>query len=94
MKILKYFLKFIFIIFLFVLFKIAGLKKSSYIGGKLFELIGPIFRSKKIIYQNIKRVYPNIKTQELENLIKSMWNNYGRVFSEYMFIKDFRLGKI
>ena len=22
-----------------------------------------------------------------------MWNNYGRVFSEYMFIKDFRLGK-
>ena len=93
MKILKYFLQFIFIIFLFGLFKIAGLKKSSYIGGKLFELIGPIFRSKKIIYQNIKRVYPNIKTQELENLIKSMWNNYGRVFSEYMFIKDFRLGK-
>ena len=47
MKILKYFLQFIFIIFLFGLFKIAGLKKSSYIGGKLFELIGPIFRSKK-----------------------------------------------
>ena len=23
-----------------------------------------------------------------------MWNNYGRVFSEYMFIKDFRIGKL
>ena len=23
-----------------------------------------------------------------------MWNNYGRVFSEYMFIKDFRSGKL
>ena len=23
-----------------------------------------------------------------------MWNNYGRVFSEYMFIKEFRYGKL
>ena len=23
-----------------------------------------------------------------------MWNNYGRIFAEYMFIKDFRSGKI
>jgi KDO2-lipid IV(A) lauroyltransferase len=23
-----------------------------------------------------------------------MWNNYGRVFAEYMFIKDFRIGKL
>ena len=23
-----------------------------------------------------------------------MWNNYGRVFAEYMFIKDFRINKL
>ena len=23
-----------------------------------------------------------------------MWNNYGRIFAEYMFIKDFRNGKL
>ena len=23
-----------------------------------------------------------------------MWNNYGRLFAEYMFIKDFRYGKL
>ena len=23
-----------------------------------------------------------------------MWNNYGRVFAEYMFIRDFRSGKL
>ena len=23
-----------------------------------------------------------------------MWNNYGRVFAEYIFIKDFRNGKL
>ena len=29
----------------------------------------------------------------MEDLTSSMWNNYGRVFAEYMFIKDFRSGK-
>ena len=23
-----------------------------------------------------------------------MWNNYGRVFAEYVFIKDYRIGKL
>ena len=23
-----------------------------------------------------------------------MWNNYGRVFAEYMFIKNFRIGNL
>ena len=27
-------------------------------------------------------------------MTKLMWNNYGRVFAEYMFIKDFRTGKL
>ena len=93
MKLFKYFFQFIFVILLFGLFKIIGLKKSSFISGKLFELIGPYFRSKKIIFTNIKRAYPNIQKEEIENLTSSMWNNYGRVFAEYMFIKDFRSGK-
>ena len=93
MKLFKYFLQFIFVILLFGLFKIMGLKKSSFISGKLFELIGPYFRSKRIIFANIKKAYPNIQKEEMEDLTSSMWNNYGRVFAEYMFIKDFRSGK-
>ena len=27
-------------------------------------------------------------------MIKLMWNNYGRIFAEYIFIKDFRNGKL
>ena len=55
MKRLKYFLQFIFVIFLFGLFKIIGLKQSSFISGKLFEFVGPLFRSKKIIFDNIRK---------------------------------------
>jgi len=94
MKLIKYFFQFLFIIFFFSLFKIFGFKISSKIGGKLFEIIGPIFRSKKLIYTNIKKAFPKNNSVEIKKLTKLMWNNYGRVFAEYMFIKDFRFEKI
>ena len=87
---IKYFFQFLIIIILFSLFKILGIKISSYIGGKLFEFIGPFFRSKELIDKNIRRAFPNIDQDRLTSINSSMWNNYGRVFAEYMFIKDFR----
>ena len=93
MKIIKYFFQFIFIIIFFSLFKILGLKFSSALGGKMFEIIGPLFRSKKLIHSNIKKAFPDVDVKNLNQMTKLMWNNYGRVFAEYMFIKDFRLNK-
>ena len=90
MKIIKYFLQFLFIIILFSLFKILGLNISSALGGKLFEKIGPLFRSKKLIHSNLKKAFPDISLDHLNRITKMMWNNYGRVFAEYMFIKKFR----
>jgi len=94
MKQIKYFIQFIVIIFFFIIFKILGYKISSEIGGKLFEIVGPIFRSKKLIHSNIKKAIPHLNFKDIEIITKSMWNNYGRVFAEYMFIKDFRSGKL
>ena len=90
MKIIKYFLQFLFIIIFFFLFKILGLSISSALGGKLFEKIGPLFRSKKLIHSNLKKAFPDISLDNLNRITKMMWNNYGRVFAEYMFIKKFR----
>ena len=75
---------------MFFIFKILGVKISSFIGGKIFEFIGPFFRSKKIIHLNIKRVFPNLEQKEINKIASRMWNNYGRVFAEYIFIKKFR----
>ena len=94
MKYINYFIQFFLTIFSFLIFKILGPSLSSNLSGKIFELIGPFFRSKKIIHSNIKRGLPNINSEELENIKKMMWNNYGRLFAEYMFIKDFRYGKL
>ena len=54
MKIIKYFFEFIFIISLFSVFKIIGLKNASRLGSALGKIIGPYFRSKNIIKKNIK----------------------------------------
>ena len=94
MKFIKYFIQFLLTIFSFFIFKILGPNLSSEISGKIFELIGPFFRSKLIIHRNIKRGIPDIDSKRLENITSKMWNNYGRLFAEYMFIKDFRFGKL
>ena len=94
MRLIKYFFQFLFVIIFFFFFKIIGFKLSSALGGKLFEIIGPLFRSKNLINSNIKKAIPNIDSTDLNKMTKLMWNNYGRVFAEYMFIKDFRAGKL
>ncbi len=94
MRNLKYLFQFILIIFSFSLFKIIGVKYASSLSGKIFEIIGPYFRSKKVIDGNIKIAFPDIDNENLNKIKKSMWNNYGRVFAEYMFIKNFRTGNL
>ena len=94
MKYIKYFIQFILAIVSFSLFKILGPNLSSNISGKIFEKIGPFFRSKKIIHSNIKRALPKIDEERLKKMTQLMWNNYGRTFAEYIFIKDFREGNL
>ena len=94
MKLIKYLFQFLLAIFCFIFFKILGVKLSSRLSGKIFENIGPLFRSKKIIEENIKRAIPNISKENLNKIKTLMWNNYGRVFAEYIFIKDFRNGNL
>tara|TARA_B100000767_G_scaffold220943_1_gene209310 strand:- start:179 stop:1039 length:861 start_codon:yes stop_codon:yes gene_type:complete len=94
MKKIKYFFEFIIILFLFFVYKVLGLKISSFISGKLFEFFGPLFRSKEIIISNIQRALPEINLQDVNNIKKDMWNNYGRTLSEYIFLKNFRSNNI
>ncbi len=90
MKNIKYFFQFILIYIFFVIFKILRLRISSALGGKIFQIIGPFFRSNNLICKNIKRAMPEIDHKKVKNINKMMWNNYGRTFAEYMFLKNFR----
>ena len=90
MKKIKYFFEFIIIGIFFLIFKFLGLKISSFFGGILGNIFGPLFRSKKLIQSNILKALPNLNEIQIKNIIHKMWNNYGRILSEYMFIKKFR----
>ena len=94
MKIVKYFLEFIFIVILFIIFKILGFKLASNMGGYIGKKIGPLFRSKQTILTNIKNALPSTNKADLELIIQSMWENYGRILAEYVFLKDFRKEKL
>ena len=93
MKIIKYFVEFLFIIILFVIFKFLGFKLASNLGSFIGGLLGPSFRSKKKIISNIKKALPEIGEKNIEIISKKMWKNYGRILSEYVFIKNFRNSK-
>ena len=93
MKKIRYFVEFLIIIFLLFIFKILGFKLASSLGGLIGRSVGPLFRSKKKILSNISKALPEIEEKNTELIVKKMWENYGRILSEYMFIKNFRNSK-
>ena len=90
MRQIKYLIEFIIIIFLFMIIKLFGLKISKFIFGFIFKNFGSLFRSKKISHKNLSLALPNINKSERDKIINNMWVNYGKIFSEYMFMKKFR----
>ena len=90
MKQIKYLFQSIGIIFLFLTFKILGLKNSKSLSVFIFKNIGPLFRSKNISSGNISIAFPELNETQKKEMITNMWINYGKIFAEYMFIKDFR----
>ena len=89
MKKITYLLEFILIKILFFLFQLIGYRFSSNLGFFIGRSIGPIFRSKKIIIQNLKKA--NIKhSGNLSQIASNVLGNYGRIFAEYVYLKKFR----
>jgi len=93
MKIIKYFFEFISIISLFCIFKIIGLRNASGLGSILGKLIGPLFRPKNIIKQNIKTGLGEMDEKKESEIVSEMWSNIGRTFAEYVFLKDFKFNR-
>jgi len=90
MKIFKYFIQFTVVLSLFATFRIIGLQSASFMGSCLAKILGPLFRSKKIIEKNLKICFKKIDQKEIKKISLGMWDNIGRTFSEYVFLKNFQ----
>ena len=94
MKKLKYFIEFLVIVLLFLIFRIVGYKVASNFGYFIGKNVGPKFRSKRIIKENLRKFKTSINNHEIEEITKKMWGNYGRILAEYPFIPSFRKRKL
>ena len=93
MKKIIYFIEFIIIYFLFIIFRLLGYKLSSNFGYFIGKTFGPLFRSKKLVIENLKK--SQIQLKKNYNISASeIFGNYGRIFAEYPFIKQFRKGNL
>ena len=88
MKKITYFLEFILIKILFIFFQLIGYRLSSNLGFFIGRMIGPIFRSKKMIIQNLDKA--NIKHGNKSKIASNVLGNYGRIFAEYIYLIKFR----
>ena len=91
-KSFKYFLQSILIYIFFIFGRLLGLNVSRKIYSFIFTLLGPKFKSKKVIEKNLKIFSPNIQLVEKKLIISNMWNNYGKTFIEYIFLDRFKNG--
>ena len=79
------------LIYLFLLIaRIIGLKLSRQIFSFIFLSFAHIFKSKKVISENLYTYNKNISSSEKEKIISSMWKNYGMTFVEYIFLDKFK----
>jgi KDO2-lipid IV(A) lauroyltransferase len=89
-KTINYFFQAIIVYLFFIIAFIVGIKISRIFFSFLFTLIGPFFKSKKIIEKNLEIYSKDISNSEKNQIILDMWKNYGATFIEYIFLKDYR----
>ena len=87
---LNYFLQSLFVYLFFFIGRILGIKLSRKFFSMVFILIGPFFRSNKIINKNLKIFSSTISLKDKSRIVKDMWSNYGKTFIEYIFLNRFR----
>ena len=89
-KKIKYFLQSIIFYSLLFIGRIVGLKIGRKLFAFLFSIVGPHFKSKKIIKENLNIFFNNTSRRDENTIINDMWKNYGMTFVEYMFLNFFK----
>jgi len=89
-KFFKYFFQSIIIYLFFIIIKITGLSISRKIFSFLFKKIGPFIKSEKIIDNNLEKFLGSYNEDIKKEIKFKMWDNYGKTFIEYLFLKKFK----
>ena len=83
--------QYLLIIFLLIIFRVIGFKASSNFGFVIGKYLGPLFRSRLSIINNLKKA--QIKG-DYKKIASNVLGNYGRIFAEYIHLKNFKNDKL
>tara|TARA_B100000780_G_scaffold262600_1_gene215870 strand:+ start:211 stop:1080 length:870 start_codon:yes stop_codon:yes gene_type:complete len=90
LKAVKYFFQAIVVYFFFIVIKLIGINLSRIFFSFLFNKVGPLIKSDRIINNNLEK-FIGTHNEDDNNKIKfKMWSNYGKIFVEYLFLKKFK----
>ncbi len=74
----------------FALFGAMRLETASAIGGKLGRTFGPWIGVTRRARKNLQRALPEKSASEIDTIIRDMWENLGRVATEYPHLSRMR----
>jgi KDO2-lipid IV(A) lauroyltransferase len=72
---------------------ILPFKVSIAFGGWLARTVAPYYHLSNRARSNLKKCFPELTRDEIEKIVKEMWDNYGRLAAEYANADAFWDGK-
>jgi len=71
------------------LFRLIGIEAASALGGLLGRLLGMVMRSKnRIARRNLEASFPDMPDDEINTIMRRMWENLGRYVGELPHLQD------
>jgi KDO2-lipid IV(A) lauroyltransferase len=71
----------------FVLFRALSVERSSAIGASLGKAIGSKLKVNKVAANNMRNAMPELSEEQIQQNLKLMWENLGRVIGEFPHLK-------
>ena len=76
---------------LFGLFRLLPVAWASGFAGALARAIGPRLAVSRRARQNLRRALPDLTDERVEDAVRGMWDNLGRVAAEYAHLGRYRV---
>ena len=83
MRKIRYYIEAASVRMVYCLFRMLSVYTASELGGYLARTIGPYLHRSKIARSNIKKAMPELGNDEIDRIIKGMWDNLGRTLAEF-----------
>lgn len=91
---LKYMLEYGALRAVHAVFAVLPVDMASNVGAAIFRTLGPLMGISRVGRRNIARVFPSYTRDQVETVLRGMWDNLGRVFAEYPHLEEIARNRV